>query len=122
MIQSFANSVQSAMKNPFGVDFEVHGKEKNIYVPLGSFINLIGYVDQLDQLVGITRFAIGVLVLAKSSDTKERTIAALHIIRGALETMGNYELYLLALDTVFTVYNIATRLFPANQQPAQPTT
>ena len=55
------NDVEYAMKNPFGIEFEVHNHK--VYVPLGSLFNCIGYNDFLERIVGATRTALAIIVL-----------------------------------------------------------
>lgn len=104
-----------AMQNPFGVDFRVEG-DNEILIPLGSGINFLGYNDFLEVPVGGARLACALVILARSENRNTKLIAAAHAFRGILEMMGNLELFLLVLDVIATVYNIAMKIFPRNQQ------
>ena len=104
----------SAVKNPFGLDFEIH--DNNLYIPVGSALNCLGYNDYLERVIGVARICLGVIALAFSNDRKERLIAAGHILRGYLEMKGSYEKELLILDTIFTIYNIMYRSFGWGKQ------
>lgn len=109
ILTGIADSINHAMINPFGLDFEIHNK--NIYVPFGSVINCLGYNDYLERVVGATRICFALIALIASHDKKERFIAVGHIFRGILEMKGDFEQYLLILDTAWTIYNIAYRIF-----------
>lgn len=107
-------SFQYAMKNPFGLDFKVSGKE--IDVTFGSAINCLGYNDHLEKIIGFARLCFGVIAAVFSEKREDKVIATGHIIRGFAELNGSCELYLLILDCAFTVYNIAKKiLFPSKQ-------
>ena len=111
------NTFNYAIANPFGLDFGSHDIVKNDktqsvpYVTLGSVINCIGYNDYLERVVGVTRVFLGLMALAfcrtSENKTKEAVVAALHIFRGILETMGNFERELLIADVAFTIFNLA---------------
>ena len=111
IIQDLGQGIKNAINNPFGIDFEIH--QKKIYIPLSSAFNLLGYVDCLERIIGVTRVALALVKLALSTDKQERLIAAGHVFRGILEMMGSFELYLLILDTAFTVINVAKNTFVA---------
>lgn len=104
----------SALKNlqfiqsPFGLDFEFVNKK--LYIPAGSALNCLGYNDHLERIIGVVRVAFATLALATSSGSKERLLAGAHIFRGVLEMQGSFEFYLLILDVMGTVYNVAHRL------------
>ena len=120
MMQVFSgisSGIQHAMKNPFGLDFEV--RKKGIYVPLGNTLNLIGYNDYLERVVGVVRIALALIALATSQNRREKVIAVGHIARGILELNGNFERHLLILDTIFTLYNIGARLLKSKSQKPQ---
>ena len=103
------DNVKYAMMNPFGIEFEIHNKK--IYIPLGSAINALGYNDHLERIIGISRLACGLIVLATGENKKTKLIAAAHIFRGALEMVGNFERELLVVDLAFTVFNLAKKTF-----------
>lgn len=114
ILHSFAEGIHHAMRNPFGLDFEVHNK--NIYVPLGNTLNCLGYNDHLERVIGVARISFALLALIMSqTTTQEKLVAVGHIFRGILEMVGNYEHYLLLLDAVFTVYNIGNRVLFASK-------
>lgn len=112
----FVQSLQYAMRNPFGIDIVKNGDK--FFIPVGSAINCIGYNDYLERMVGIARTGFALLALAYSSDRKERVIAAGHIFRGVMEMMGNFEAYLLGLDIVFTVVNLANKFISQDGRSA----
>lgn len=113
------NTFKYAVANPFGLDFGSHTDTKNDktqsvpYVTLGSVINCIGYNDYLERAVGITRIFLGLMALAfcRTSENKKREafVAALHIFRGIMETMGDFEKILLIGDVAFTIFNLANK-------------
>lgn len=96
------------VQSPFGLDFEFVNQK--LYIPAGSALNCLGYNDHLERMIGVVRTALGILALATSEGYKERTLAGLHIFRGILEMQGSFELYLLILDIMGTVYNVAHRI------------
>ena len=107
---------QHAMENPFGLQFVV--VDKNIYIPLGSTINCLGYNDSLERIIGISRLAFALIALAASEKPKDRYIAAAHAFRGALEMAGSFEFYLLVLDIAATIYNIGRQVLTSFTKPA----
>lgn len=108
ILNGINESIQHAMRHPFGLDFEV--QNKNIYVSFGSLINCIGYNDYLERAVGVTRATFAVFAFLISKERKEKFIAVGHICRAGLEFCGKYEHYLLILDLAFTIVNIVQRI------------
>lgn len=123
VLNSVASSVYDAMQNPFGLNFEIHNN--NIYIPLGSAINCLGYNDHLERAIGIARIAFSLFALANSQvqgtnqSPKERVIIVLQVARGMMEMMGNFEYYLLLADAAFTLYNIGSRVIYGNSSSSQ---
>lgn len=115
------DDIKYAMQNPFGVNFETHtiGGKKGIYLPLGSVLNLIGYNDYLERIVGVARVALGLYALATSSDKQQKVVAAGHIFRGIMEMSQSFEKYLLILDIAATLFNIAKK-YAAKGESFQP--
>src|SRR5437868_2986245 len=109
ILSGLGDGFRHAMENPFGIDFRVHNN--NIYIPFGSAINCLGYNDFLERIIGVARVGFALVALVTSESKKDRCIAAGHIFSGILEMMGSFELYLLIIDTAFTVYNISNRVF-----------
>lgn len=108
VLHGFAESVNYAMRNPFGYEFKVNDKE--ISITLGSALNSLGYNDALERIVGVSRVALGLVALTVSKDLKTRAICSAQIFRGILEMMGNFENYLLIADIAFSAFNIGYHL------------
>jgi len=111
--EAFAASVRHAAHNPFGLDFHTEGKDViNIYVPLGSVINCLGYNDYLERIVGAARACFALLTFATTDNKHEKVLAAFHLLRALFEMKGDFEYHLLVADVAFTVVNIATKVLP----------
>lgn len=108
---SIVDDVKYAMQNPFGISFEILNvnDKKKIYLPLGGVLNLIGYNDYLERLVGVARVALGLYALAMSKNNKDKLMPAGHIFRGIMEMSQSYEKFLLILDIAATLYNISSK-------------
>lgn len=112
-----AESFQYIMRNPFGLEFKFEDNEPLITVR--SAINLLGYNDYLERVIGVSRAGFALLALAYSQNTKERVIAAGHVFRGILEMMGSFEAYLLVLDIAFTIFNVGNKMVNKSAQNNQ---
>lgn len=111
--KNFASDLEDSVKNPFGLRFRV--VECNTYIKAGSLLNCLGYVDSLEKVTGITRVVFGLFGVVHY----QSKAAALHVFRGFLEMMGNFEGVLLCLDILFTIRNLGqTVLSPLKDSKA----
>jgi hypothetical protein len=119
ILNGLSDSFYSAIENPFGLNIQTHNKK--IYVGLGGVINCLGYNDYLERAIGVARVGFALVALAYCESKQDRLVASGHLFRGVLEMLGSFEFYLLMVDAVFTIVNIAKNILrpPANREAAQ---
>jgi len=110
MLSHIIAEFKHVLGNPFGIVF-VKDPSGRIYCPLGSILNCIGYIDNMEKHVGIARITMALFSMVNNDRRQMRLVAGAHIFRGILEMLGNHEGHLFILDSIATVGIIAYKFF-----------